>query len=128
MAVTIGERHIGVHFQHHNPRLGNGGHRVVGSQCQREKAVLIHRRSHGKHHVGRNQVAIDQYRQFGKIGRDIVDPAFKPAWPRSAAEKIGGVANICLGFLIEISVLANRQNLRNLNIAKIAPRLGERSQ
>ena len=118
VAVRIG--HIGVHFQHHGPCLGDGGHRVVGAEAERKVTVLIHFRSHGEHHVGAVESALDQHRQFGEIRRDEVDPTFLAAGPRSAAKKIRGMPDVLDGFGIEVGKFAQRQRLRHLNAEEVA--------
>jgi hypothetical protein len=84
--------------------------------------LRIHRRGHREHHVGRHQAALDQHRDLGEIVRDEVAPAALAAAARSAAEEQRGVAHVGRGGLVEVAVLAHRQDLRDPDVVE-APAL-----
>ena len=64
VAVAVGKRHVRIDLQHHGAGVFQRGHRVIGRQREREKAMLVHRRGHGKHHVRGNQPTRQQSRKF----------------------------------------------------------------
>ncbi|MPN37565.1 hypothetical protein SDC9_185085 [bioreactor metagenome] len=128
MAVAVGERYIGIDFQQDDARLAHGRHGVVGRQRKCEVAVLIHRRGHGDHHVGRRQAAGDEHRQLGEIGRNEVYPAALTARARCAAKEVGVVADVGAGFRVQVGELAQRQDLADGNVAKLVTTLGQRLQ
>jgi hypothetical protein len=125
MAVAVGERHVRIDFEHDGAGLLDGGHGVVGAEREREVAVLVHRRGHAEDDIGRDQVALDELRQFGEIGGDEVDPAFLAARTRGSAEEVGGVADVVDGLRVEVAVFAQRQDLRDLYAAEVAALLGK---
>jgi hypothetical protein len=58
VAIAIGEGDVRIDFEHDDAGLFDGGHGVVGGQGQREETVLVHRRGHAEHHIGRHQAAL----------------------------------------------------------------------
>ncbi|MPN21643.1 hypothetical protein SDC9_169023 [bioreactor metagenome] len=128
MAGTVGERDVRVDFEHHGASLGNSGHGVVGTERQREITVLIHGRGHGEDYIGRHQAAVDQHRHFGEVGRMEVHPTLLTARTSHTAKEVSHMANVLDGLRIDIAVLAERQNLRNLDILKAGTDIGQRRQ
>ena len=94
VAVAEGKGHVGVDLEHHRARLGDGGHGVVGAEAEREVAVVVHRRRHAEHDVGRNLPAFDHARDLGEVVGNEVDPARLPARARGAAVEEGHVADV----------------------------------
>ena len=128
VTIAIGEGHVRIDLENHGPGHAHGSHRVVGSQTEREKAVLVHRRCHRKDRVDPQLPVSDQRRHLGKVARQIVDPAFIPARPRRPAKEEGKVTNMVYRLGIDIGVLAQRQNLPDRHAVKIPPLLGQRGQ
>jgi len=128
MAVAVGEGHVGVHFQQHHARAADRRHGVVGCQRQAEIAVLVHRRGHRHHDVGGRQAAVDQQRQLGEVGRDVIHPARLAARTGGAAEEVGVVADVGAGLGVEVGELAQRQDLAHRHVAQRMAAFGQRMQ
>ena len=90
--------------------------------------MLIHRRGHRQHDIGRDLPALDLARHFGEIARNEVEPAGLSAGARRRTIEERDMANMVGRLGVEVTVFAHRQDLPQLHVAEATALLGQRGQ
>ena len=90
--------------------------------------MFVHRRGDAEDDIGRAEPLFDQAGEFGEIGRNVVGPPGLAAGSRGGAEEVGNVTDVVRGFRIVIVVFLERQDLRDLDVVKVASLLRKGGQ